>query len=434
MATPTDPALGFAIPPQAAAGVTIGLSGGLDSTVLAHALAHMSGIGPLRALHIHHGLHRDADAWADASRRTAQALGIALDVVQVRVAKRGQGLEAAARQARIDAFQAHLHDGEVLALAHHRDDQAETFLLRALRASGPEGLAAMRVLRPFGQGFLWRPLLDMPRVQLRVYADAHGLAWIDDPANDSLEHDRNFLRHRVLPLLRERWPHADAAFARAAMLSAEASDLLAGEDARALDAARTDDPAILSASVLRALDPTRRARVLRRWILERHAPPLPAEGIAQLDADLMAGAPDADFRFAWTDVELRRWCDLLRLAKRAPDADARWSDTWDGRLPLILPDGGTLALEGTDAFDAPVRVRLRQGGERIVLPNRTHSHALKHALQDAEMPTWDRERLPLLVDAEHRVLAAGDQLLAADFANWLRARGATLRWSPPPSH
>lgn len=433
MATPL-PELRFAIPPQAAAGVAIGLSGGLDSTVLAHALSRIPDIGALRALHIHHGLHRDADAWADASRRTCESLGIPLEVVRVRVAKRGEGLEAAARQARIDAFHAHLHAGEVLALAHHRDDQAETFLLRALRASGPEGLAAMRTLRAFGPAFLWRPLLDVPRDQLRAYAQAHRLAWIDDPSNDSLEHDRNFLRHRVLPLLRERWPHVDASFARAALLGAEASDLLGMEDAAALDRTRTDDPAILSITAMRTLDATRRARVLRRWILERGAPPLPAEGIAQVEADLASGAPDADFRFAWADVELRRWCDLLRFTRRVPAADASWSDTWDGRLPLILPDGGTLTLEGASAFDTPLRVRLRQGGERIVLPGRAHSHSLKHALQEAGMPTWERERLPLLVDAQDQVLAAGDRVLSAAFVAWLRARDATLRWSPPPSN
>lgn len=434
MATPPVPELRFALPPVAATGVLIGLSGGLDSTVLAHALAKRTDLAGLRALHIHHGLHRDADAWADASRRTCDALGIPIEVVRVRVTKRGEGLEAAARQARIDAFHAHLRDGEVLALAHHRDDQAETFLLRALRASGPEGLAAMRVLRPFGDGFLWRPLLDTPRSALREYAEAHALQWIDDPANDSLEHDRNFLRHRVLPLLRERWPHADAAFARAAQLSAEASRLLADEDAHALDTARTPDPAILSTTALRALDATRRARVLRRWIAERHALPLPAEGIAQIDEDLANGAPDADFRFAWAGVELRRWRELLRFAPIAPGHDNDWTDTWDGRVPLVLPDGGALALDGADAFDAPLRIRLRRGGERIVQPGRAHSHSLKHALQDAGLPTWDRERLPLLVDADDRVLAAGDRLLDAAFADWLHARGATLRWSPPSSH
>jgi tRNA(Ile)-lysidine synthase len=415
--------------------IVVALSGGLDSTVLLHALAAMPIVRArgLRAIHVHHGLHVDADAWSIHCAVVCEALRVPLHVARVHVDKRaGVGLEAAARAARRDAFTEALDAGDVLALAHHRDDQAETFLLRALRASGPDGLGAMRALQPFARGFLWRPWLDVPRADLIAYAQAHVLAWIDDPSNDALEHDRNFLRHQVLPLLRERWPHADAAFARAAMLSAEAADLLAEDDARALDAARTEDPAILSVNALRALDPTRRARVLRRWIAAASLPPLPAEGIAQIEADLLHGADDADFRFSWAGAHVRRWCDRLRADRDAPALPADWSDTWDGRGPLILPDGGTLELDGVDAFDAPLRVRLRRGGERIALPGRSHSHSLKHALQDAGLPTWDRERLPLLVDAGDQVLAAGP-VLADVFARWLQDHDARLRWTPPPA-
>src|SRR5207342_1051710 len=114
------------------------------------------------------------------------------------------------------------------------------------------------------------------------------------------------------------------------------ADLLADDDARALDAARTDDPAILSVTALRALDPSRRARVLRRWIAATALPPLPAEGIARIEADLLHGADDADFRFAWSGAHVRRWCDRLRAAPDAPALPADWSDTWDGRMPLVL--------------------------------------------------------------------------------------------------
>ena len=124
-----------------------------------------------------------------------------------------------------------------------------------------------------------------------------------------------------------------------------------------------------------------------------------------------------------------RVASLLRFAPRAPAADTHWSDTWDGRLPLVLPDGGTLALEGADAFDAPLRVRLRQGGERIVLPSRTHSHALKHVLQDLGVPPWERRRLPLLSDAAGNLLAAGDLVYSAAFDAWLRGHGVRLVWS-----
>lgn len=412
--------------------VFVAYSGGLDSTVLLHALAAMREVRErgLRAIHIHHGLSDQADAWTAQCERVCAALGVPLHVARVVVDRRSKlGLEAAAREARQAALAAQMDDGSLLALAHHRDDQAETFLLRALRASGPDGLAAMRPLRPFANGWLWRPLLDVPREALRAYASTHALDFIDDPANETLAHDRNFLRHKILPLLRERWPHADAALARSAALSAEAAALLADDDAQILAQARTDDPRVLAIDPLRALPAARRARALRRWIAERGLPPLPAEGIAQIERDLATNAPDTDFRFEWAGAELRRWCDLWRAAPIPPKLSPDWSDVWDGRLPLILPDGGTLALLGAPAFHAPLRVRLRRGGERIALPGRTHSHSLKHCLQDADIPAWDRARLPLLVDADDAVLAAGDRVLSATFDAWLRKHDARIAWT-----
>ncbi|HJT96837.1 MAG TPA: tRNA lysidine(34) synthetase TilS, partial [Rhodanobacteraceae bacterium] len=177
--------------------VCVGYSGGLDSTVLLHALAASSAARArsLRALHVDHGLHADSAAWADHCRTFAATLAVPLDVVRVAVGTtRGQGLEAAARNARYAAFEAALAPGELVALAHHRDDQTETVLLKLLRGAGPEGLAGMRALRPLGPGHLWRPLLDVPRDALRDYAQMHGLAFLDDPSNADTRHARNFLR------------------------------------------------------------------------------------------------------------------------------------------------------------------------------------------------------------------------------------------------
>jgi tRNA(Ile)-lysidine synthase len=413
--------------------IVVAYSGGLDSTVLLHLLAAMPDVRDrgLRAVHVHHGLSDRADAWTTHCERVCASLGVPLRIERVVVDRRSKtGLEAAARDARHAALASTLEPGGLLALAHHRDDQAETFLLRALRASGPDGLAAMRRLRPFAQGWLWRPLLEVPRATLVDYAQAQALEWIEDPSNDTLTHDRNYLRHTVLPLLRERWPHADAAFARSAALNAEAAALLADDDARALAAARTDDASVLAIPPLASLPAARRARALRRWILDRDLPPLPAEGIARIEADLATGAPDADFRFEWAGAELRRWRDQWRAARIRAPLPPDWSDIWDGRLPLILPDGGTLVLVGATAFDAPLRVRLRRGGERIVLPGRTHSHSLKHALQDVGLAPWHRECMPLLVDGDDTVLAAGDRLSSTAFDAWLRARQARLQWTP----
>ena len=410
--------------------VLVGYSGGLDSAVLLHLLARRLPLQRLRALHVHHGLHPEADAWARHCEDMCAQLGIAFDIVRVEVARdAGDGLEAAARHARHAAFAAALEEGEVLALAHHRDDQAETFLLRALRASGVEGLAAMRAWRPYANGFLWRPLLAQPRAAVIAWAQAEQLRWIDDTSNADTDLDRNFLRHRVLPVLRERWPHADAMFARCAALAAEAADLLEDEDVAALASARTPDPETLSVPALLAVPAARRARVLRRWIARTGLPPLPAQGIARIESDLLHAAADAEAAFAWTGASVRRWRDLLHAAMDAPPLPAEWSMAWRGDAPLVLPDGGTLALIGGGAFGQPLHVRGRQGGERITLPGRSHSHALKHVLQDLGVPPWLREHLPLLIDADGQVLAAGDLVHSAAFARWLQTHGARLSWS-----
>jgi tRNA(Ile)-lysidine synthase len=419
-------------PPGPPHAVLVGFSGGLDSSVLLHLLAQ----GPatahdgLRAIHVHHGLHADADAWAAHCRQACDALAVPLRIVRVEVARdSGLGPEAAARAVRHAAFAAELQDDEVLALAHHRDDQAETFLLRALRASGPDGLAAMRPWRRHGRGWLWRPLLATPRGELLAYAQRQGLHWIEDPSNRDGTPDRNFLRHEVMPLLQRRWPQAHAAFARSATLSAAAADLLDDEDASALAGARTEDPRALDVAALMRLPEARRARVLRRWIGVSGLPPLPAAGIDRIEADLLPAAADDDARFAWSGAEVRRWRNLLHADRQRPPLPAGWRCAWDGTATLALPCGGELRLEGAQAFDGTLVVHARRGGERIALPGRKHTHALKHVLQDAGMPPWQRERLPLLSNAGGELLAAGDRILSAGFAQWLQARDASLRWS-----
>ncbi len=419
----------------ATAPIVVGFSGGLDSTVLLHRLAndaarHISG---LRALHIDHGLHADASQWAAHAERTCRALGIDSRTIVVEVDRNsGLGLEAAARQARRTAFAAELRAGEVLALAQHRDDQAETFLLRALRASGPDGLGSMRPWRRFAAGGLWRPLLDTPRSALIAYAEHHGLRWIDDPSNDDLSLDRNFLRHRVLPLLRERWPHADAAFARSAELSARTADLLRDEDARMLEHVRLDGRDILSRQALRGLASERRARVLRHWVQTCGAAPLPAEGVARIETDLLRSARDRLPAFAWQGHNIVAWRDgLYCLDDREQDARMLPEDMsldWDGRTSLILPNNDRLQLVGGSTLPWRLRVHARRGGERIQLPGREHRHALKHVLQDLGIPPWQRARMPLLSREDGMLMAAGDRIVSADFADWLETSGSELQW------
>ena len=412
--------------------VMVGFSGGLDSTALLHLLANTPTRAPgsLRAVHVHHGLQAQADAWEQHCRDICQQWNIPLEVIRVDVARdSGDGLEAAARNARHAAFKAQLREGEWLALAHHQDDQAETFLLRALRGSGIDGLAAMRELRAFGNGQLWRPLLPVSRATLEAYAQQHQLQWIDDPSNDSDGFDRNFLRLQVLPLLRERWPHATAAMARSAGLAADASTLLEQQDSDDLQTCLHADNTLAITAVMQLAD-ARQSRVLRCWARQCGLPPLPANGVRSIQQQLLHAADDQQAEFRWGQARIIRWRGHLHAATLLPEWPSGWEMQWDGSRPAQLPDGATLSLHGAGRFDKPLTLRQRQGGERIQLPGREHSHQLKHRLQAADTPPWLRAHLPLLCDGDD-VLAAGDGIISASLQHWLQAQGAHLRWRLP---
>lgn len=441
-----------------AGALCVAFSGGPDSLALLHALARLPAARQrgLRALHVDHGLHPDSPAWARHCLALCAGWDVPCDILRVAVARdSGDGLEAAARAARHAALAAAMRPDEILVMAHHRDDQAETFLLRALRASGPDGLAAMRPWRRFGPGWLWRPLLDLPRDTLRDYLAAHSLDAIDDPANRDPRHDRSWLRNELMPLLRQRWPQAGAALARSARLCAETVDLLDSEDSRCLARVQTADPQVLHTDALLALPTARRARVLRRWISELGLPPLPGQAIDTIERELLPARADAEAAFTWSGATIRRWRGLLHAGWCVAPLPDDFIVEWDGRTPMVLPTGDMLRLDcnaqagaasavtgafasdpvaaeaaptKSTGFDMPVTVRSRRGGERILLPGRDHSHALKHVLQDLGVPPWERERLPLLFAPDGELLAAGDLAVSARLAAWLRDNGLRLQW------
>jgi tRNA(Ile)-lysidine synthase len=420
----------------------VGLSGGLDSTVLLHLLAGDEDVRArgLRAMHVQHDLQSSASDWAAHCSRLCAAMSIPLAIAPVHVERdSGMGLEAAAREARHAAFAAGLRAGETLALAHHRDDQAETVLLRLLRASGSEGVAAMRSLRAFGDGRLWRPLLALPRAVLLDYALEHALEWIEDPSNADTRHDRNFLRHRVLPLLHERWPNAGASLARSARLLAEDAQLLEEEAALRLLAARTHDPHTLLTAPLNALSPAWRARVLRNWLAALDLPPPPGHAFARIDGELLGSRHDAQAQLRWSGVRLERWRDQLHVEREQAALARDFTCEWNGAARLELPGGDSLellaAVDGAalPSSLAPLRVVARQGGERIRLAGRRHSHALKDCLLRANLPPWLRRRLPLLRAPDDELLAAGDAVLSARWQDEVAARGIALHWRPAPA-
>ncbi|HEY7872046.1 MAG TPA: tRNA lysidine(34) synthetase TilS [Rudaea sp.] len=299
--------------------LAVAFSGGMDSSVLLHALAQLPAARArgLRAIHVDHGLHADSGAWSEHCRNFAAALKVPLHVVEVQVhANAGTGLEDAARRARFAAFAGSMQPGEILVLAQHRGDQAETVLLKLLRGAGPEGLGAMRELRKHGNGLLWRPLLDLLRVALADYANEHALRWIDDPSNAQTHLSRNFLRHEIVPRLTQHWPQAEAALAHSATWLRAAADYIDAQSAAALAKLRGDEPATLDWRGWLALPDALRDPVLRRWLRECGLDEPAHFHVAELERQLLA-ANDRHPCITFDDTQLRRHRDWLHATSRA---------------------------------------------------------------------------------------------------------------------
>ncbi len=197
----------------------------MDSSVLLHLLVE-AGFKP-QLIHINHGLSPQAERWAAHAKQKAEYYQLACEVrcLSSRPSK-GESLEAWARTARYEIFAECLREGGTLVLAHHLDDQAETFLLQGLRGAGPKGLSSMAIKKPFGKGFLFRPLLSLSREELQAYAVVHQLSWVEDESNQNLKFKRNVLRHEILPLLKTHFPGCLSTLSRSARLCAEETEVL----------------------------------------------------------------------------------------------------------------------------------------------------------------------------------------------------------------
>lgn len=357
---------------------------------------------PLQVVHIDHGLHPNARAWAQHCRSTCAGLGLPLVVKPLRLRLRaGLSEEAQARDARYHAFAELLGSGEAIATAHHLDDQAETLLLALLRGSGVHGLAAMPESAMLGQGLLLRPLLRVDRAGLFAYAQRHGLSWVDDPGNQRLDLDRNRIRHQVLPLLRERWPAVSRTIARSAGHCAEAAltiDCWADQELAAL-AGRCSGS--LSVSALISAGPRASRQLLRRWIGRRGFRPPSAARLERVLTEVLPARADAQPLVAWDGCEVRRYRDDLFALAPLPEPP-RGDLVWSQGETLDLPGGlGRLRLQA--APPGPLRVRFMQPGLSCSALGRPR-RPLAKLFQEAGVPSWLRPLVPRVLDTEGRLL------------------------------
>ncbi len=427
--------------------VVVAFSGGVDSTVLAHALVRARRkLGGLRLVHVDHGLQAASAQWSEHCGRLARAWKVPFAVLRANIERvRGASPEAAARAARYALLAAAMEPGELLVTAQHRDDQVETLLLQLFRGAGVAGLAAMPAIAKFGPGRIARPLLEVARSQIEAYARAQRLRWVEDPSNELTRFGRNFLRHRVLPAIRERWKGVDAAIARSARHMAEADELLRAVATRDLNAVADGNG--LSVAALRALPPARRRNALKVFIARAGAEVPSSARMVEIAGALLVARADAQPEVRWDGCTLRRRAGRIELRVNSePGVERRFESSrkswsWDAQREFIVNGAGeTLRLIDDDAgqidldrLPAQLALRARRGGETIRPGTRARTHALKKLMQAARVSLDERARMPLLFAGEGsraRLVAAGDRWIDASIAATVKSqRRARLVWT-----
>jgi len=422
----------------------VGFSGGADSTALLHAISkiHAQLDVPVSAVHVNHGIHADADAWQQQCEVFCRHHGIDLICLKVVLKNSsGKGLEAEARHLRYEAVSDLLNPADCPLTAHHADDQAETLLLNLMRGSGVDGLTAMPESRALGRGVLQRPLLRFRNNALKDYLRENCIDWTEDPSNRHLNHDRNFVRHQVIPLLEQRWPEVNQRL----LLT-----LNAMTDARHLLEALADDYLHLSVPHPRVLEITQMCLanreltklVIRRWIKQSGTAGIPAYKLDAFCDQLRLTGSDHKISVQW-DGWLLRWYKGKLWLQKANEILPCPSVIWPkGTSEVDLgKDVGQLVLLTRDPSndhpghfnakppDGEFSVGGRSNSRCAVMRLGGHHKSLKNLFQLANIPPWLRDSIPLC-KLGGEIVAIGDWCFNEGFASWLSENGARLIWHP----
>ncbi len=440
--------------------VLVAYSGGLDSSVLLHGVCRLlqsretSTPGPaLLAVHVNHHIHQDSALWQQHCEATTAAWRVPLISLDADTSATSN-VEQAARKARYAAWEALLQAGDLLLLAHHQDDQAETLLYRMLRGRALSGMPRSREL---GRGRLLRPLLDLPRTLLQSYAKEETLSWKEDPANEEARFDRNFLRLEVLPVLRRRWPDTARQLASVAERLAKERLMLDEWLHRELCGLSREAPpgtlAALDIAELLTREEGQRIALLRYWLACEGIHEISAARLSEVSSQLSADA-DRQPRISLNrHFALQRYRQRLllvagqeRLSLSAGVSKEGFegfeSDRWDLRHARNLTCGKLEAVFVTDAMMKPsslrplllnpdieaLEIRFRQGGERITPAGHRNSKSLKRLFQDAGVPPWQRAGYPLLFSSGKLVAVPG--LAVAEREKSHSDSGWQIVWHP----
>ena len=397
---------------------------------------------PVSAVHVNHGINPDADAWQELCENFCRLHQVELTCLKIKLTSRsGKGLEAEARHLRYEAISSLLSPADCLLTGHHADDQAETLLLNLMRGSGVEGLTAMPDSRPFGEGFLRRPLLSFKNNALKDYLRKNGLNWAEDPSNQYLNHDRNFMRHEVIPLLERRWPEVSQRL----LLTQEAMS-----DARGMIEALAGEylgsnllhPYVLRITPQCAANGALLKLVVRYWAKQSGAPGVPAYKLGTFCGQVQKAVSGQNIAMHWEGWLLRWYRNDLWLQPESVIATCP-SVYWPaGQAEIDLGnDIGNLVFNSPprpdDEFerssglfpDGAFSVGGRAGQEEnTILAGGVHKR-LKNIFQSAGIPPWLRDSIPLC-RLDDEVVAIGDWCFNERFAAWLSGNSASLNWHP----
>lgn len=385
--------------------IWLAYSGGIDSHVLLHILAtsNAAELIDLEVIHIDHGLQPESTKWAEHCATVCATLKVSFQCLTVDVTDiEDLGLEAAARKARYDGIASLVGHKDVVLTAQHQHDQAETILLQLLRGAGPKGLSAMANESQLNSVTLIRPLLAVAQADIIAYAKQHQLQWIEDPSNLETRWNRNYIRHDLWPLIEQRWPSAARTLSRSAQHCAEASELM-------IELALQDLPLLLtqknslSISSLLLLSPARQRNVLRYYIeSQRYALPS-TTNLQRIIDEVCLAAADKTPLVSWTGVEVRRYQDDLYLMPPLSKHNPASITPCNALEPVSLGIGDTLTWQpalgqglSSKTLSCELSVHFRCGGEQIVLAGQQHHKSLKHLFQQWQVPTWQRDRIPLV--------------------------------------
>lgn len=377
--------------------ILVGFSGGVDSTVLLHALVQLKLSQPIIAIHVHHGLSVNANDWLELCQGQCHQLGVQLIAERALVNTDSGSLEQAARVARYEVFEKYLLVGDALLLGHHQDDQIETFMMRLMRGSGMTGLTAMVSERELGHGKLLRPLLAVSREQIEDYAKQFELSFVQDESNEDRTFDRNWWRHELLPSLKARYPQANQSIVKTISILQTEHQLL-NDLIDPIYQEVVDKQGRVDSNKLGRQPWSIQCQIIRKWLEQHNRYPLLADKqIKVLLADVMNARIDAEPVFKWQDNEVRRHNGKLYVMPSLPEVDTEaFVQNFDGASIPQLPAGKLTWQPGLGLKPSEYQLALYQGGLKARPINRPNK-ALKKWFQEFDIPPWQRLFWPVLL-------------------------------------